>query len=162
MTFDATTSTKGPLENTIPPHLACVAVALAMWASRWIAPAAPLDGNWRLPVGVVFVLIGLIAGASGFRAFRRAKTTIDPVNIEAASSLVTGGIFRYTRNPMYVGMAALLIGWAVYLASPWAFLGPIAFVLFITRFQIVPEERAMRAKFGSAYADYQKRVRRWL
>ena len=63
---------------------------------------------------------------------------------------------------MYAGLAALLLAWAVYLAVPWAFLGPLAFVLAITRFQIVPEERVLLEKFGTAYADYRRQVRRWL
>jgi len=85
-----------------------------------------------------------------------------PLEPEAATSLVTGGIYRYTRNPMYVGFAALLLGWAVYLAVPWVLLGPVAFILFITRFQIIPEERALSSKFGRQYGEYQERVRRWL
>jgi protein-S-isoprenylcysteine O-methyltransferase Ste14 len=63
---------------------------------------------------------------------------------------------------MYAALTALLIAWTIWLAAPWAALGPVAFVLFITRFQIVPEERALRAKFGRAYEDYAQRVRRWI
>ena len=63
---------------------------------------------------------------------------------------------------MYVGFAAMLVGWAVCLAAPWALVGPVAFVLFINRFQIIPEERVMRDKFGQAYDDYQAQVRRWI
>jgi len=63
---------------------------------------------------------------------------------------------------MYVGFAAMLVGWAVCLAAPWALVGPVAFVLFTNRFQIIPEERVMRDKFGQAYDDYQAQVRRWI
>jgi protein-S-isoprenylcysteine O-methyltransferase Ste14 len=75
---------------------------------------------------------------------------------------VTGGIFRYTRNPMYVGFTSLLVGWACYLSVPWLLFEPIAFAIFITRFQIIPEERVMSVKFGQDYTDYRQRVRRWL
>ena len=92
----------------------------------------------------------------------RPRTTISPVDIEAASTLVTGGVFRYTRNPMYVALTALLLAWTAWLAAPWAAFCPVAFALFITRFQIIPEERVLRAKFGRAYEDYAQRVRRWI
>ena len=95
------------------------------------------------------------------RAWRN-KTTISPVDLESASALVTSGVFRFSRNPMYVGFTAMLVGWAVCLAAPWALVGPVAFVLFTNRFQIIPEERVMRDKFGQAYDDYQAQVRRWI
>ncbi len=63
---------------------------------------------------------------------------------------------------MYVGFASVLVGWAVYLGVPAALLGPIVFVLFITRFQIIPEERSLLSKFGPAFSEYQSKVRRWL
>jgi len=94
--------------------------------------------------------------------FWRNKTTISPVDLESASALVTSGVFRFSRNPMYVGFTAMLVGWAVCLAAPWALVGPVAFVLFTNRFQIIPEERVMRDKFGQAYDDYQAQVRRWI
>jgi len=103
----------------------------------------------------------LVAG-SGMLAFRRAKTTINPVQIDAASSVVSNGVFRYTRNPMYVGLTAALTSWAVWLAVPWTLLGPVVFALFIHRFQILPEERVMSARFGREYDEYRLRVRRWM
>ena len=107
-------------------------------------------------------VVGLAIGGAGFAAFARAKTTIDPVNLQSASVLVTGGVFRFSRNPMYVGFAALLTAWAVVLAAPWTFAVVLVFELFIRRFQIAPEKKVMSAKFGAAYADYRSRVRRWL
>lgn len=79
-----------------------------------------------------------------------------------ASALVTGSVYRLSRNPMYVGLALLLAAWAVYLSMLWPFLGPVLFVLYMNRFQIGPEERVMRGKFGEDYAAYAARVRRWL
>ena len=63
---------------------------------------------------------------------------------------------------MYVGLSCVLVAWAVFLSSAWALLGPVAFVLYIGRFQIGPEERALAKLFGSEYVDYQAKVRRWL
>lgn len=105
-------------------------------------------------VGAAFDVAGLVA-------FRRASTTINPLHPERASALVTGGVYRITRNPMYVGLAFALLAWAAYLGSPWALLGPVAFVGYITHFQIVPEERILRARFAQ-FDAYAARVRRWL
>jgi len=75
--------------------------------------------------------------------------------------LVTGGIYRFTRNPMYVGLLLVLVAWATFLSSLWTLVGPLAFVLYITRFQIKPEESALATLFGQPYADYRAKVRRW-
>ena len=107
-------------------------------------------------------LAGVVVGLLGFRAFKRAGTTIDPVRPDAASTLVTGGIYRHTRKPVYVGFTLTLLGFAVLLGSPWALVGPAAFVLFTARFQIAPEERALLTKFGRDFAKYKKSTRRWL
>jgi protein-S-isoprenylcysteine O-methyltransferase Ste14 len=150
------------LENRIPPPLVMLITAFAMWAAAQSAPALPIGTLPRLAIVLAVAICAGFFAISGFRAFGRAKTTTNPAKIEEASALVTTGIYQYTRNPMYLGLATLLLAWAIYLAVPWAFLGPAAFVLFITRFQIMPEERVLKSKFGSPYAAYQNRVRRWL
>ena len=104
-------------------------------------------------------------GASRFVRNERVppgETPLDPVHIDRASTLVTSGVYRVTRNPMYLGLTVLLLAWAVFLAAPWTLLGPVVFALFISRFQIAPEEHAMREKFGVQYEAYAARVRRWL
>jgi protein-S-isoprenylcysteine O-methyltransferase Ste14 len=95
-------------------------------------------------------------------SFRRAKTTVNPLKPETSASLVSTGVYSFTRNPMYLGMALVLLAWAAYLASPWALAGPALFALYITRFQIIPEERVLARLFGTSFAEYRKRVRRWL
>jgi protein-S-isoprenylcysteine O-methyltransferase Ste14 len=135
-----------------------VALAVAMW---WLASAAP-SPPWRSGMALgVFMLAGLV-GFPAIRSFRRAGTTIDPVRIDRASTLVTGGIYRVTRNPMYLSLALLLAAWALWLGGPWVWAGPILLVLWLDRFQIRPEERAMAMRFGEAYARYRSEVRRWL
>jgi protein-S-isoprenylcysteine O-methyltransferase Ste14 len=150
------------LENKIPPPVTTILIGAAMWGAAKFLPAMaiPLPLRYGL-VGLISVFALLVAG-SAMLAFRRAKTTINPVQIEKASQMVTGGIFAYTRNPMYVGLTALLTSWAVWLTVPWTLLGPVVFALFTQRFQIIPEERVMRAKFGRAFDEYRKQVRRWL
>lgn len=137
-------------------------LAAAMWLLARITPVLAIDGRLRFALAGAFAGFGFCVAAMGMMAFRRARTTINPVKLEQASSIVTSGIYSRTRNPMYVGLTSLLLGWTVFLAAPWALFGPVLFVLFTTRFQIVPEERVLIAKFGGEYTRYQERVRRWL
>lgn len=149
------------LNNKIPPPVVCLVVATAMWLTASSSPTIDLGDALRMALAILFGVIGLVMALLGFKAFGEAKTTINPVKIDAASSLVTTGVYRYTRNPMYLGLTFLLVAWAVYLAAPMTLLGPMAFVLYITRFQIIPEERALSRIFGQPYDDYCARVRRW-
>ncbi|MBI1190979.1 MAG: DUF1295 domain-containing protein [Tepidisphaera sp.] len=150
------------LENRIPPPILVVICGAGMWGLAQFGPSIPLGRPARLGIGVAVCVLGVLVLAAGFLAFRNARTTIDPVNIGRASSLVRTGIFRLTRNPMYVGFTVMLLGWAVVLGGIWTMLGPMLFAMFITRFQIVPEERVMLEKFGSEYAAYRASTRRWL
>lgn len=133
-----------------------------MWGASRLAPLLQVPGALRLGAAAVIVLVGIGFSAAGVLAFRRARTTVNPAKPEQASSLVGSGVYRITRNPMYVGLTFVLVAWAVFLSSVWALLGPIGFVLYIGRFQIAPEERALAMLFGSEYADYRAKVRRWL
>ena len=99
---------------------------------------------------------------AGIASFRQAQTTVNPLKPDTATALVTSGVYGYTRNPMYLGMLAVLLAWAVFLASPAALAGVLGFWWYIGRFQIRPEERALAALFGSSFSDYTSRVRRWL
>jgi len=94
--------------------------------------------------------------------FFRAKTTVHPMNLDNTSYLVTVGLYRISRNPMYLGLLVFLIGWAVYLGSASPFLLPPIFVWTLNKQQIEPEEIFLTKKFGQEYLDYQRRVRRWL
>ncbi len=151
------------LENRIPPPLVMAAIGLAMAATAALVQAPlPLAAALRWGLAAALFLLAGRYGVPAIRAFLQAGTTINPVVIDRASVLVTTGPFSRSRNPMYVAMALLLAALALALGNGLALLGPLLFVLFTTRFQILPEERAMAAKFGNAYADYRGRVRRWL
>lgn len=149
------------LELKIPPPLVALLTAAAMWGfsstGRIELPIA-----LRIGVGLVAALAGFGIAISGVIAFRRAHTTVSPLKPETASRLVTSGVYRFTRNPMYLGLCVVLTAWAFVLSSALLLLGPLAFILYITRFQIVPEERMLSRLFGDAFADYQARVRRWI
>ena len=133
-----------------------------MWAVAEVGPQFDLALQAKYIVAGALVVVGLAFDLLGLIAFRASRTTINPLRPERSTALVTGGVYRVTRNPMYVGMALLLLAWAVYLSSLLAFAGPVVFVLYITRFQIQPEERALQATFGEDFARYAARVRRWL
>ena len=151
------------LELRVPPPLVGIIIAGAMWlTSSSRPPAFPLPAPVRLTAAVLLALAGVAIATSGVISFRRAQTTVNPLKPETSTALVSTGIYRITRNPMYLGMLAVLLAWAVYLPSAGALLGPVAFALYITRFQIIPEERALQSLFGTAFAEYTHRVRRWL
>lgn len=150
------------LENRIPPPVVATVVAAWMWLISGLSPTWVVDRRLSIGVALVFSTAGLVVVAWAVFGFRRARTTINPRKPEQASSLVAAGVYRYTRNPMYLGFAAMLLALAACLASPLALLGPAAFVLFIDRFQITPEERALSGKFGAEFQAYRDRVRRWL
>ena len=150
------------LERRVPPPIVFLLALLVTWAIARLSPALAIDATLARWLGGGLAMCGVLLGLAGVFEFRRHRTTVDPVRIEAASSLVTSGVFGLTRNPMYLGLAAILVGAAIFLRGPFALIGPMLFVAWIWRLQIVPEERVMRAKFGAAYAAYQLRVRAWL
>lgn len=150
------------LELKLPPPALALLIAVAMWGISLATSRFEISAALRIAAVALFVIVGFGFAISGVLAIRRAKTTINPIKPEAATSLVTSGVYRFTRNPMYLGLCFVLLAWAVFLSSAWAFLGPGAFVLYINRFQIAPEENALSKLFGPAFAKYQSNVRRWL
>jgi protein-S-isoprenylcysteine O-methyltransferase Ste14 len=150
------------LELKIPPPVVTLLVAGGMWRISRAAPLLELPGSIRAAVAGTLFIAGAIIGIAGVVSFRRAKTTVNPMKPESTSSLVNTGIYRYSRNPMYLGILFALVAWSVFLSSAWALTGPVAFVLYINRFQIAPEERVLLTMFGDAYSVYAAKVRRWL
>ncbi|MGO2387344.1 MAG: methyltransferase family protein, partial [Psychrobacter sp.] len=98
----------------------------------------------------------------GVAQFKKAQTTVNPHTPEKSTNLVTSGIYRYTRNPMYLGLVLVLLGWAFYLSHLLPFMLVPVFMIYMTRFQIQPEEKMMAQKFGREYQVYLSRVRRWI
>ena len=150
------------LELKIPPPIVALLIAAAMWGVALATPGTALPAKFRLVATIAIALGGVSMAIAGVAAFRRAKTTLHPLQPETTSSLVTSGVYRFTRNPMYVGLALVLLAWAVFLSSAWSLLGPLVFILYMTRFQIMPEERVLSGIFGAPYFEYQAKVRRWL
>jgi protein-S-isoprenylcysteine O-methyltransferase Ste14 len=150
------------LELKIPPPIVVVAAGFLMWALAMVSPHFAVPAGLRITVGLLLVAAGLALNIAGIMAVRRFKTTFNPLRPDTTTALVSSGLFGVSRNPMYLGFLVMLLGWAAYLASPVALFGPVIFVLYITRFQIVPEERTLSSLFGASFADYRSKVRRWL
>jgi len=150
------------LELRIPPRLVAVAVGLGMWAVSSIEPLFVLPQSHHWATALVGALGGAAITFTGAATLRAARTTLLPMRPQGTTLLLTTGIFRWSRNPMYLGLAIALLGWAAFLSAAWPLLGPVLFVLYVNRFQIRPEERALAELFGAEYANYTRRVRRWL
>ena len=150
------------LASKIPPLAIVVIVAAIMWAASSATPAFDFFLPARSLLPVSLALIGAVTCLSGVVSFRRAKTTVNPLNIDSTSSLVVSGIYKYTRNPMYLGFVLVLLGWAAFLSNLAAFVLLPAFVLYISRFQIRPEERVLASLFPDEYPAYRAKVRRWV
>jgi protein-S-isoprenylcysteine O-methyltransferase Ste14 len=150
------------LEHRVPPPivLAVFAAGAVLAARLW--PGASVRFPGQAIIAVLLAAAGLAVIAAGISRFRRARTTVNPLKPEEASALVDTGVFARTRNPMYLGMALGLAGLAMWLGHAAGAVMLAGFVGYITRFQILPEERALRANFGAAFDAYTARVRRWL
>lgn len=150
------------LELKVPPVVVLVTVATLMVLVSRVAPAAAFHLPARVLTALGFAVAGVGIAIAGVVSFWRAKTTVNPLKPESVSALVTSGIYRLTRNPMYLGAMIVLIGWAVFLANFMSVLFVPLFVLYMNRFQIGPEEEALASLFGLEFAAYRVKVRRWI
>jgi len=150
------------LELRVPPPVVAGLLALLMWFVADRLPAADFTLPARGVLSAAFATVGVAIGLIAFFQFRKAATTVHPMKPQESSALVAGGVYRFTRNPMYLGMLLILTAWGLWLANAAALLALPLFVAYISRFQIAPEERALEARFGASFADYRRAVRRWL
>jgi len=150
------------MKTRVPPPAIGLICVLAMWLTNRFVTDAVISLPFKLLLAIFFVLAGITISVIAFRQFSRQDTTVNPMQPESATALVSEGIFSKTRNPMYIGLFLMLTGWGIWLANPVNIFVLILFVLYITHFQIKPEEAAMRSLFGAEYEEYTKRVRRWL
>ena len=149
------------LELKLPPPAVALVLALLMWGVARLTAPLPLSPVLRGTGGLLLFGAGLAVRVLAQASFVRAKTTISPLDPLHSAALVVSGVYRLSRNPMYLGRVLQLAGWAVWLASgPAALLVPV-YPLVVTRLQVIPEERALQARFGEAYSAYCTRVPRW-
>lgn len=150
------------LELKVPPIIQMVITAGFMWILAVLLPTMSIARFASALVALVLASIGVAVAILGVQAFLAADTTIDPRIPNQSSSLVTKGVYSISRNPMYVGFLLMLVGWGVFLFNIMSFLLLPLFVMYMNRFQITPEERYMRKKFGQEYSQYAAAVRRWV
>ena len=146
----------------VPPVAQVIITAAAMYGVSKMVPALTFSLNGSTALAVGLGVIGMSLGVMGVTQFRKAQTTPNPQALEKVSSLVTSGIYGYSRNPMYLGLVLILLGWAFYLSHFLSFVLLPVFILYMTRLQIQPEEQMMARKFGKTYQAYLNKVRRWI
>jgi protein-S-isoprenylcysteine O-methyltransferase Ste14 len=154
--------TRSALALKVPPLALALATAALMALLAGVSPWFEVTIPARTAAAVVLVLAGCAFAAAAIAAFRRARTTVNPLAPARASVLVDSGVYRVSRNPMYLGVALILLGWALWLAHLLALALVPAFVVYIDRLQIVAEEQALAQRFGAKFAAYRASTRRWL
>ena len=150
------------LELKIPPLALVPLFGLFMLVVAGFTPELGIPTPWRIWNALILALMGFAIALAGVISFRLARTTVNPLSPHTSSSLVIKGIYRYSRNPMYVGFLCWILAGGVYLDNPVALLLALVFIPYMNRFQIIPEEKALTNLFGEDYRTYCKQVRRWL
>ena len=147
----------------IPPPIVALIGILLIFLSKDYILILYLHPHLQNTLSLIFLFIGLVIIFSATKEFKKSDTTVNPMKPETSTSLVTSGIFKYTRNPMYLGLTSILLASCFYFSS---LLGIIVyvplFILYITVFQIIPEEETMKDLFNDEYLDYCSKVRRWI
>ncbi len=150
------------LELKVPPAALVLIIAFLMWLLSKYLPTLSIPAAVRYTGFALFLISGFLIIIIGGLRFKAASTTVNPITPNASSSLVISGIYKFSRNPMYIGFLLMLIGWSVFLASLFTLVLCAVFVIYMNRFQIKPEERALESIFGDEYMHYKSAVRRWL
>tara|TARA_B000000475_G_scaffold124003_1_gene100216 strand:- start:2715 stop:3161 length:447 start_codon:yes stop_codon:yes gene_type:complete len=148
------------METKIPPPIVTLVFGLSIYFSRGIFQAVEI--KYSFYIGILLLILGLAVLIFAVRLFRKDKTTVNPLSPEQATKLVTDGIFKYSRNPMYLGMALILCSIAVIFNLIGGIVLVALFCFYITKFQIIPEERAMSNLFSQDFDKYKEATRRWI
>jgi len=148
------------MNNKIPPPIVTLICGIAIYFSKtFFNQFFSYNNNI---ISLSFLTLGLFIFVSAVKSFRKQKTTVNPLDPKQASSLVTSGIFKFSRNPMYLGMLIILLSIAFKFNLIGGMITSVIFYIFITKFQIIPEEAAMNELFGNEFIDYCKKTRRWI
>ena len=142
-----------------PPILALMMIGLIYLSSLIVVP---ITFNYQGTFSILGIIIGLACAIPSFRLFARYKTTISPLTPSETTALVTEGMYRYSRNPMYLGLLLLTFSSTIWFGTWLGLILNIMFIFLINLLQIIPEEEALQEIFGEEYADYKKKVRRWV
>lgn len=150
------------LELRIPPPLVMLLFMVTVFGFDKIMPFTLFYLPWLTYASVIsLVTLGGVIALWGMKEFKNAKTTVNPLKPESSSSLVSSGIYQYTRNPMYLGLLLILLSAVIYTQHPLGLVSALGFVLYMNRFQIEPEEKMLVKLFGEEFVDYSNQVKRW-
>jgi len=149
------------MELKLPPVIVLFIFAAGMYVLDRFLPFGNFDFFGRLYLKSFLLFLAVVVTCAALVQFYRSKTTVDPTKPEITSKLVVSGIYRYTRNPMYLAMLLLLLGFGLHLGNAFNVLLAAGFVAYMNRFQILPEERALLKIFGKKFQQYTVKVRRW-
>ena len=150
------------LELKIPPVLVTVIAALVMWILSNLIPIATYTTNWNIVLSSLLFCAGSLLALLGVIEFKKHQTTVDPRIPHQTERLVISGIYKISRNPMYLGFLLMLAGWAFFLSHFIAVLMLPVFIIYMNKYQIAAEERWMLEKFGDEFLIYTGKVRRWI
>tara|TARA_B100001063_G_C16599346_1_gene469862 strand:- start:231 stop:689 length:459 start_codon:yes stop_codon:yes gene_type:complete len=150
------------LEQKIPPVIVFLISVILMWVTTKVAGFLSVYHPFKIQSLTLCVLLGVGFALLGVASFKKHKTSVHPIKTERVVSLVTSGVYQYSRNPMYVGMLLCLVGIGLYTFNPLNILFIVLFVWYMNKYQIIPEEKFLTDKFGASYTEYMKTVRRWL
>jgi protein-S-isoprenylcysteine O-methyltransferase Ste14 len=142
-----------------PPILALLMIVIIYFSSLIIEP---FTFSYRIVLSVFIVVIGLACAIPSFRLFAKHKTTISPFTPSETTALVTVGMYRYSRNPMYLGLVLLNIAATIFFGTWLGIIIVATFIFLLNLLQIIPEEEALLDIFGEEYIEYKKKVRRWI
>ncbi|MDF4202711.1 isoprenylcysteine carboxylmethyltransferase family protein [Maribacter sp. SA7] len=149
------------MELKVPPALVFLCFGLMMYLLAKFLPIGYFDFFGKLLLTKILIGLGVVIALFALFQFKKASTTIDPTKPDKASNLVVNGIFKYSRNPMYLALLLLLLALGVFLGNAFNTLIAAGFVSYMNRFQIIPEERILLDKFGRSFKDYCILTRRW-
>lgn len=150
------------LKLKVPPPVVALTTAALMWIASRSARPMTLSTSIRATLALLVAGTGLVLGIAAMRTFSRAGTTVNPMKPQATTVLVTHGVYRFSRNPMYVSLLLYLAGFALFLANWASPVGLLLFIIYMNRFQIAPEERVLEERFGGDFDAYRRTVRRWI
>lgn len=150
------------MELKVPPLAQVLVISIGMLSISILLPSFEVLIPAGRLVGSILMIVGATLAIAGVLEFRRCKTTVDPRYPNNSERLVCAGVFRLSRNPMYLGMLIILLGWSVYLANLVSSVLLPVFVFYMNQFQIKPEEKILSEKFGSRFDRYCSEVRRWV
>ena len=148
------------IKTKIPPPLVTLAFGFLINYTKNIFPKIEVSN--KAIFGSFIIIIGLIIILSAIILFKKYRTTISPTNPSNATKLITSGIYKFTRNPMYLGLLFVLFGISIILNPIGGLLLIPLFILYLNFFQIIPEENAMVDLFKDEFFEYKKNVRKWI